>query len=190
MSKLILCDVDGVVLNYNEAFANWMGDKGHTVLDESAYDFNTKFGLTDDQVYDHCDEFSCSDEIGALRPISGAIYHINKLHVMHGYRFHFITSISAEPSIVASRIRNLEKHILKGAIKDVSCLGFLENKKAFLQEHYENTGHWWIEDSVPNYIDGIDVGLRGLLVDQPYNRSYNTDNRVHSWNEIYDRITT
>lgn len=189
MSKLILCDVDGVLLNYNKSFADWMDAKGYGVIDPEAYNFTAKFGITDDEVYDHCDEFSNSESIGALEPISGASYYINKLFLQHGYRFHFITSISAEPNIVAARVRNIETHILKGAIKDVTCLGFLENKKAFLQEHYDNSRHWWIEDSVTNYVDGIDVGLRGLLVDHPYNRDYNTDNRVYNWEEIYARIT-
>ncbi len=188
--KIITCDVDGVVLNYNDAFTSWMENKGFPVQDEHNYDYSAKFNLTFEDVCKHCDEFSNSEELGMLTPISGAVYHINKLHSLHGYRFHFITSIATDPTIVAARTRNIERHILKGAIKDITCLGFLANKKAFLEEHYSNTGHWWIEDSVTNYVDGIDVGLRGLLVDQPYNRDYNTTNRVHSWDEIYDRITT
>ena len=186
--KLILIDVDGVVLNFNNSFTKWMAEHGHESLDDTSYDFCTRFNIDEDSIMEKCAAFCGSEHFNQLEPIAGAIYHINKLHSEHGYKFHFITSVSDNEAVVRSRINNLKRYIEHSAIHDITCLGPMARKFNYLHKMYGNSNHWWIEDSVPNYQDGLTVGLRSILVDQPYNQSANVDNRVYNWEEIYAQI--
>lgn len=186
--KLILIDVDGVTLQYNEPFQQFMNEKGYQASSLNDYDYCKIYNKPFDEILKLCEQFTHGRS--DLKPITGATYYINKLHKDYGYKFHFITSISNHPETVKARICNLKTYIQDSAIYDVTCLGTFECKYDYLKEHYVNSGLWWIEDSVTNYKDGIRLGLRSLLLDQPYNRDYNTPNRVQSWDEIYERITS
>lgn len=188
LNKLILIDVDGVVLNFNNSFTKWMAEHGHESLDDTSYDFCTRFNIDEDTIMEKCHAFCNSEHFSQLEPIAGAIYHINKLYSEHGYKFHFITSVSDDDAVVRSRINNLKRYIEHSAIHDITCLGPMARKFNYLHKMYGNSNHWWIEDSVPNYQDGLTVGLRSILVDQPYNQSANVDNRVYNWEEIYAQI--
>ena len=190
MDKLILCDVDGVVLNYNSAFEKWMSKSGIDVILHDEYDFTKKYGISNDMVHSYCQDFTSSLNIQNLEFIEDSFKYINKLYEQKGYKFHFITSISKEPPAVWARTKNLLQQISLDAIHEVTCLGFLEDKYQYLYDNYNGSNNWWIEDSVPNFISGEKVGLRSLLIDHPYNRDYNTPNRVTSWKEIYDRINS
>jgi len=189
MQKLILVDVDGVVLNYNSAFEDFMEKQGFPIVEHDNYDFTKKFGISDELVHSMCQDFTSSLNIENLEFIEKSSLYINKLHHEKGYKFHFITSISKDPLAVEMRTNNLLHQIMPSAIHEITCLGFLEDKYEYLFDNYRDSNCWWVEDSVTNFQSGERVGLRALLMDHPYNRYYNTPNRVYNWKEIYDRIT-
>ena len=186
-TKLILTDVDGVLLNWAAGFDAWMLDKGfcHVPGNEHAYLMNERFiDVEYDQGKQLIREFNESEAVGNLVPFRDAVEGVHKL-AKAGYKFGVISSHSDVPHACAQREHNLKEHfgdvfeffvhLPTGADKDDAL------------EPYRDSGLWWIEDKTENAIAGAVRGLRALLMDHEHN---NTDKpgrdtiRVFDWNSI------
>ena len=122
MSKLILTDADGVMLDWEGAFARWMVSQGHKYSPRASYKLHHHFSdLTSADLDRYVQEFCASDLIATLEPFLDAQKYIPLMHKKHGYVFRVITSIGSDPDTVRRREQNL-RDLFGKAIESVVCL--------------------------------------------------------------------
>lgn len=187
--KPMLVDCDGVLVSWVDSFRSWMAARGFPEKDESAYSISQKYGLPKDLSDTLTREFCDSDAIADLHPFPRTVDVVRKLHFVHGYRFTVITSLSDNPRTLTKRRANLYKVFGPEPFEDIICLPH-DAKKDSVLSRWKNSGLWWIEDVPQNAEAGIDLGLRSILINRPYNLDTPTRAlRVHNWDEIL-AITT
>jgi len=202
--KLILVDVDGVLLDWEYSFHKWIREtKPHLdLINENAYKVDDKIvysgwvlgskrdgdPITRYYGKELSKEFNESADIGYLLPLRDSIKYVKKLHEEHGYMFHAITSQSNRLSAQQLRIFNLESLFGK-VFTEYTILGTGDDKDEVLAQ-YEDSDAYWIEDKPENVDIGISLGLSGILVAHSHNADYVGDAaRLDSWKEIYEHIT-
>jgi len=190
--KIILTDIDGVILDWEEGFSVWMEHHGHNKTEgyQYVYSIGDRYGLTREQGNKLVKQFNESAAIGFLPPLRDAQYFVKKLHEQHQYKFIAITSLSLDPYAKYLRERNLKK-LMGDAFIEVVCLDTGADKDEILAEYgAKYPGNYWIEDKPENVNWGIDAGLNGILIEHGHNMDYTGHaNVVKDWKEIYDIIT-
>jgi hypothetical protein len=190
-NNIILVDADGVLLNWEYAFAVWMETHGFKKIagTEIEYDIGKRYGIDADQGKKLIKIFNESAAIGFLPPLRDAMYYVKRLHEEHGYVFHCITSLSLDPAAGKLREMNLKKLFGETAFEKVVCLDTGADKNEALKP-YESTGYWWVEDKPENALVGHNLGLRAILMEHGHNMwHYHKDIPVvKNWKEIYSLI--
>ena len=193
MTKILLVDADGVLLNWEYAFAIWMEQHGFTKIagGEFIYDIGERYNIPQDQGRKLIKMFNESAAIGFLPPHRDAMYYVKRLHEEHGYVFHCITSLSSDINAQRLREMNLRKLFGETAFERIVCLETGADKNYALEE-YAGTGYWWIEDKPENAEVGLDLGLRSILVEHGHNMNHVNEQIpvVKNWREIYDLVTS
>ena len=188
-NKVILTDCDGVILDWEYAFGQWMKRHGYTVKETGNYKMDIKYGLERKETERLVRMFNESAWIRKLPPLRDAMHYVKKLHVEHGYVFHAITSLSNDQYAQHLRTKNLREMFGDTVFEKYVYLDTGADKDDVLIE-YEGTDCWWVEDKPENADCGINFGLNSLLVDHDHNRNYTGDaTRVCNWKEIYDIVT-
>ena len=191
--KLLLVDCDGVLCNWEYAFAVWMEQHGFNTVEGSQFVYNIgeRYGIEPAQGKKLIKMFNESAAIGFLPPLRDAMYYVKRLHEEHGYVFHCITSLSLDPNAQKLREMNLNKLFGDTAFEEIVCLDTGADKDQAL-EPYRDSGCHWIEDKPENAEVGVDLGLRSMLMEHGHNMSYVNSKIpvVKNWKEIYDLITT
>jgi hypothetical protein len=189
-SKIILADVDGVMLKWIHSFEYWMQRKGYRKVAEGEYELGATYGITEQKADALAIEFNGSAAMGYLPPIRDSLEYVRKLHEEHGFVFHCITAIPYDPYVKMLRQENLNRVFGPTVVERLECSETAENKYVYLSE-YANTGLPWIEDRWQNAIMGRDLGLNSILIDHDYNRQYSDVGitRVKNWKEIYELMT-
>lgn len=189
---LILVDADGVILNWEYAFAIWMEQHGHVKQPgaEFQYDIGDRYGVTKAQGRQLIKMFNESAAIGFLPPLRDAMYYVKRLHEEHGYVFHCITSLSTDPNAQKLREMNLHKLFGSTAFEIITCLETGSDKHKAL-EPYVDSRCWWIEDKPENAEVGYELGLRSVVMEHGFNMNYHNPNipKVRNWRELYNLIT-
>lgn len=187
-NKIILVDVDSVLLSWRDGFKLYMYHQGHEWLDiEDMYNMSKHFNLAKDEIYKHIVHFNDGHwEFGALSPVEGAVNGMKLLSEELGYRFVAISSCSINPQSKALRQANLY-NIFGDVFDAVHCVAIEESKETHLAD-YEPT--FWIEDNFKNCVDGIKYGHSCILLNQKWNENDQNDQikRCFSWHEIVDFI--
>ena len=111
IKKIIVTDVDGVLLNWEDAFITWMEHQGYKRVKGHQFIYNAgeKFGLTPVEGKKWVRLFNQSAAIGFLPPLRDAQEILKLLNKNYGYRFVVCTSLSTDVSAQKLRIKNLEK---------------------------------------------------------------------------------
>jgi FMN phosphatase YigB (HAD superfamily) len=188
--KVILTDVDGVLLNWEYAFKIWMEQRGFTLdTGNLNYDISDRYGLPAGEGYSLVQIFNESAAIGFLPPLRDAMYYVDLLHRKHGYVFRAITSLSTDVSAGKLRTENLHKLFGDTVFEDILCIGTGADKDEAL-EPYRDSGLLWIEDKIENAELGQRLGLQSILVEHGHNMNYvNADIPiVKGWKEIYESV--
>jgi len=193
MNKIILTDCDGVLLNWEWAFCIWMEQHGYTQIPNGNQEYNIskRFQIQEKEGKALVNRFNESAAIGFLPALRDSIYYVKRLHEEHGYEFHCITSLSLDPSAKKLRQMNLEKMFGPTAFTVLECLDTGADKDEFLDEHYADTGYYWIEDKMQNAIAGLNVGLNPILIEHGWNMNDSVPvgmKKVVKWKEIYEHI--
>jgi hypothetical protein len=189
---LILVDADGVILNWEYAFAIWMEQHGHTKQPgaEYLYDIGERYAISKAQGRQLIKMFNESAAIGFLPPLRDSMYYVKKLHEEHGYVFHCITSLSSD--INAQRLREMNLHKLFGstAFELITCLETGSDKDNALAP-YQDSGCWWVEDKIQNAEVGLNLGLKSIVMEHGFNMHYNNPKIpvVKNWAAIYNLVT-
>lgn len=189
--NVIVTDFDGVCAYWEHGFHMWMVDKGYKEQNRGLYEIEDKYGISVEKAVMLVNSFNESAALKRLPPIKDSIKYIRKLHEEHGFVFHCISAIPNTQDMYDARMENIHNLFGKTAFERLTLCGSSRNKKELLKE-YDDTGCFWIEDVGENLDYGIEYGMRGLLMDRPYNKDYVTDAprsyRVNDWKEIYSHI--
>jgi hypothetical protein len=187
--KIILTDCDGVLLDWEAAFTDWMGAKGNTKIVNGIYDISKSYGIEKVEGKRLVREFNESAWMGFLPAFRDARSGVAKL-VEAGFKFICITSLSLDEKAKMQRISNLKNVFGKDVFLDVVCLDTGADKDEAL-EPYAGTGLYWLEDKTENAMCGAELGLKSILIEHAHNAdavSIENINRVASWDDIVDII--
>jgi len=186
--NIILVDCDGVMCDWEYAFTQFMHHKGFLTFDSTAYTVGERFNFTREQGRTFVEEFNNSAAIGFLPPLRDSVYYVKRLNMLHGYKFHCITSLSTNRYAQKLRIQNLELLFGKEVWEDFIFLKCGADKDEALAE-YKDTGCFWIEDKTENARVGDRLGLNSILVAHTHNKDESRAiPRYSRWKEIYKHI--
>lgn len=195
--KVILTDCDGVLVDWEYGFEQFMKGHGYEKVRSDTYDLRDQYGFSGEKFGKFKESekrifarwFNESTRIETLSPFRDAVKYVKKLHEEHGYVFHVITSLSLEEGARNARQRNLTNLFGPTAIERLVCLDTGADKDDALAE-YKGTECVWVEDKPSNAELGVRMDLDTILIDHMHNRSYTNDNvkRVKNWKEIYEHV--
>lgn len=190
--RTILTDCDGVLLDWEWAFAIWMQERGYVQRPNAKdyYKIHDQFdNLTNTDAKKFTRLFNESAAIGFLPPLRDSVYWMKRLNEELGYRFICITSLSTDKNAQKLRRMNLEKYY-GDVFDDVVCLETGSDKHEAL-EPFRGTGLWWIEDKPENADLGHSYGLNSILLEHGHNMNHDCAYPiVKNWKEIFQLIST
>ena len=185
--SVILVDCDGVLLNWEKTFDEYVSRKyGVTIVDESEYYLTARYGISSQLADIMTNDFNQSETYGDLPAYPGAAEAIKDLH-SRGSQIICVTSTVAGSMTGELRLRNLKKNFGR-AIVETHLLNVDQCKRGVLTK-WAGSGYLWVEDLPKNAIVGKELGLKSILVDAPYNRG-NYDLIRVSGDRHWDQIHT
>lgn len=201
-NRIILTDVDGVLLEWEHHFTKWMLQR--TLFDEkgaryhpfrllpnkeNTYEMAERFGLTKDQIRKQIREFNRSAWMGTQRPMLESQTWV-KLLAAEGWTFIPITSQTSDIPAQQLRKRRLGELFGDHIFSNYHILGTGADKDSALAE-FHNTGLYWVEDKPKNALAGLKYGLKPILIDHLYNRDFEHPEiiRVNNWKEIHEILS-
>jgi len=194
-NKLILVDVDGVLLDWKNGFLQFMAIEGIVEKDTSKYHVWEWMETKDKKEIDEekgrfmIEFFNRSAWMRFLDPLRDVVDIVKALKAK-GYEFKAITSMHTDKPAQELRKMNLAEIFGEGTISDITFLPTGADKTEALSK-YEGSGAWWIEDKVENAKIGKDLGLTPIIIEHEYNK----DQYVHEiptakfWSTVYKHIT-
>lgn len=192
--NIILTDCDGVLLNWQKGFANWMIKHGfEPVVDNPAeiYHANEIFGISREESKLYVKMFNESAHIAYLNPLRDAMYYIDMLHRRHGYVFHVISSVTDDEIAGRLRIQNLENIFGTSVFERYTFLACGADKDEALEE-YAKSGYYFIEDKLENAMlpQKHNYNIKPILMAHNYNKdSDGSIPRFQNWEGVYNHIT-
>ena len=90
--NLVLTDIDGVMLDWELAFHDWMESKGFQRNSVATYDMHVVYGQKRSHVKALISEFNNSAWMCCLKPLRDAVDGVQRI-ADAGYRFGAITSL-------------------------------------------------------------------------------------------------
>lgn len=187
--KTILTDADGVLLSWIDTFREWASVRGYSEIREDVYDLHLCYDITKKESQKLIKLFNESAAICQLDPFRDAEFWVKRIHEEFGYKFRVITSMSLCPYAIKARDINL-KNIFGSAIESVTHLDTAARKMEALSQ-YKNSGLFWVEDKLENAIDGLELGLKSIIMEHNHNLDACSDSRlirVSKWKQIYNLL--
>jgi hypothetical protein len=170
--KLLLLDVDGILLNFLDRFYDYIVNLyphlNATKLPENAhhYPFSDKFTYPKEMDQELFMGFMESDYFTDIKPHVGVKESLHRLH-QAGWKFVCISHLFFDWSeeLEKKRTQNLEKEF--GPIfSHIHCVGIKESKSNYLKSYPKA---YWVEDVIKNALMGVDHGHHAFLVEHPWN---------------------
>ena len=189
--KIILTDVDGVLLRWEEGFSRWMTSKNFgSPVDLKQYSQAKRYGISQEKADELVKQFNESAWIRYLNPMPLSEKIVEKFRVQ-GFEFKCITSLSTDKFAKQAREDNL-KDLFQESMIEVVCLETGSPKDEALAKYAKiNPGAYWIEDKPENAIAGMKAGFKSILLTQKYNEDFECPEgmiRCKDWNLIFDTI--
>ena len=192
MEKIILTDVDGVLLCWEDGFDAFIKNKGYQRIPntDTEYSMAVRYGITVKQSMDYVKEYNEGEAMSCLLPFADSVKYVTKL-ANKGFRFIAVTSMSDNPGAKTRRTQNL-KNLFGDVFDEVVCLE-MNASKAHALMRWADSGYFWIEDHMRQAEAGHEAGLRTVLINHSYNSHYTTDlfsivSHEHPWEEIYKMV--
>jgi len=201
-NRIILTDVDGVLLEWEHHFTKWMlqrslfdekGARYHPFRllpdKENTYEMAERFGLTITEIRKEIREFNRSAWMGTQRPMHDSQTWV-KLLAAEGWTFIPITSQTSDIPAQQLRKRRLGELFGDHVFTNYHILGTGADKDGALAE-FHNTGLYWVEDKPKNAVAGLKYGLKPILIDHPYNQDFKHPDiiRVSNWQDIHKLLS-
>ncbi len=201
-NRIILTDVDGVLLEWEHHFTKWMLQR--TLFDErgaryhpyrllpnkqNTYEMAERFGITVDEIRKQIREFNRSAWMGTQRPMPDSQTWV-KLLAAEGWTFIPITSQTSDKPAQELRKRRLGELFGDHVFVNYHILGTGADKDSALAE-FHGTGLYWVEDKPTNALAGLKYGLKPILIDHPYNQDLQHPEilRVSNWQQIHKLLS-
>lgn len=191
MEKILLTDLDGCAVKWNEAFDAYMHEHGYSLVQSAGddYDLSNRYGVGWDVMKPLMHEFSTSAHIANLEPFPGAVEYLNEIDCA-GYKIIAITSIGDDPLTVQYRKENL-LNTFGDIFHDVIHLPCGAHKADTLAQ-WKDTGRIWVEDYFPNALAGHNLGLNTVLITHPWNEHKDAPfprvDPANAWETIYNLL--
>jgi len=188
-NRIILTDVDGVLLDWENHFTKWMLSKGYSTEDvdnvDKLYRMTDRYSITENETKRLVTEFNNSSWMATQEPMPDSQTWVKLLHA-EGWTFIPITSQTVDIPAQEVRKRRLKELFGGTVFSNFFILETGADKDSALAE-FHGTGLYWVEDKITNAERGLDYGLRSLLYVHPYNQDYNNENiqKVNNWEHIY-----
>tara|TARA_B100001173_G_scaffold265577_1_gene240674 strand:+ start:32 stop:676 length:645 start_codon:yes stop_codon:yes gene_type:complete len=206
-NRIILTDVDGVLLEWEHHFTEWMLQRSYfdnevgegyvgkkvypyKLLDDKqdTYEMAERFGLTKTEVRKEIREFNKSAWMGNQPPMLESQTWV-KLLAAEGWTFIPITSQTSDIPAQLLRKKRLGELFGDHIFTNYHILDTGADKDSALAE-FHNTALYWVEDKPKNAVAGLKYGLKPILIDHPYNRDFNHPEviRVSNWKQIHSLL--
>ena len=190
-NRIILTDVDGVLLEWENHFTKWMISCGHKLKEnfKSEYDMQKRFADHNVDIKIKIREFNKSAWMGTQPPMPESQTWVKLLHA-EGWTFIPISSQTSDIPAQGLRKRRLEELFGENAFYNFHILETGSDKDSVHAE-FHGTGLWWVEDKWTNALAGLKFGLNVLLYDRPYNRDCDHPEitRVNNWQEVHKIVS-
>tara|TARA_Y100000748_G_scaffold252794_1_gene218310 strand:+ start:681 stop:1319 length:639 start_codon:yes stop_codon:yes gene_type:complete len=199
--RIILTDVDGVLLEWEHHFTEWMlqrsyyNDKEERVYPykllpnkQNTYEMAERFGLSITEIRKEIREFNKSAWMSTQCPLPESQTWV-KLLAAEGWTFIPITSQTSDVPAQELRKIRLGELFGKHIFKNYHILDTGADKDSVLAE-FHNTGLYFVEDKPKNALTGLKYGVRPILIDHPYNRDFQHPDiiRVNNWKQIHELV--
>jgi len=190
--KILLTDIDGCVVKWNKAFDTFMTTLGfHKTPNETSYNMAKRYSdVPEDVVLDCLHLFNVSGHICNLEPLPDAVEYLNKF-ADDGYQIIGITSIGTHELTQHHRNVNINRNF-HHVFSEVIHLETGSHKRDVLT-HWKDSGCYWVEDFLPNAHDGHLLGLKPIVVTQPWNSDMEVEyprvSPYNAWKSIYEIVT-
>ena len=188
MTKKIIVDCDGVLLDWAYAFDIWIGEQGYKRIENTNHHYGQalRYGISEDDATRQIKKFNESGCIGFIPAYKDSVEYITKLNVLE-WKFEVISSLDKDKYAQNLREKNLI-HIFGDVFDFIDCgLDYNIGKEQYLIDRYKEKKYYWIEDSVRNAESGLKAGLISVIMDHDYNKQWN-GTRVKNWKEIYGLV--
>ena len=201
-NRIILTDVDGVLLEWEHHFTKWMAmrsyfdDRGvryypYKQLPDmyDDYEMANRYGVSKDTIRQEIREFNRSAWMGTQRPMLESQTWV-KLLAAEGWTFIPITSQTSDVPAQEMRKKRLGELFGDHIFTNYHILGTGADKDSALSE-FHGTGLYWIEDKPKNAVLGLKYGLKPILIDHPYNQNFDHPEvtRVSNWKQIHQIVS-
>lgn len=186
MDKIILTDVDGVLLDWETAFEDYAEAQGYAFNENQriVYGMDQQLGITQEEAGKLISDFNHSKEFGHIEPYLDSVEYVKRFKD-EGWKFIAITTAGDHPDTWPLRRANLDAVFGAGAIDELYVLPLHGDKGVELVK-YKDSGLFWLEDKPSNAVLGYQYGLKPLLMSTFHNQRYNGGvKRVNTWKEIY-----
>ena len=186
LDRIILTDVDGVLLDWEKHFSRWMEFRGYQQIEgaEKLYAMYERYGISQEEKEELIREFNSSAWMGTQEPMHGSQTWVKLLHA-EGWTFIPITSQTTDIPAQELRKRRLKELFGGTVFENFFILDTGADKDSALAE-FHGTGLWWVEDKITNAELGLQYGLKSILYNHPYNQEFvqSKIHRVNNWQEI------
>ena len=185
-NRIILTDVDGVLLDWEKHFSRWMSSRGFQQVEgaEKMYSMYERYGISREKKEELIREFNSSAWMATQEPMPDSQTWVKLLHA-EGWTFIPITSQTWDIPAQKLRKRRLQELFGGTVFSNFFILDTGADKDSALAE-FHGTGLWWVEDKPENAEAGLRYGLRPLLYNHSYNQDYQNQEitRVNNWKHI------
>ena len=199
-NRIILTDVDGVLLEWENHFTQWMLKRSHFVRGkrrqtykllpnkQSEYAMEKRFGVTASVIQREIREFNRSAWMATQPPLPKAVTYVKLLHA-EGWTFIPITSQTSDVPAQMLRKRLLRELFGEHVFQNYFILETGDDKHSALAE-FKNTGLHFVEDKWQNCLTALKYGLKPILINHTYNQQYKHPKvqRVNNWKHIHEVV--
>lgn len=195
--RVIITDIDGVVLDWEEGFHEWMKQHQNEFddladLSQGMYGVHNMYGISKERARLFVNQYNESAAAAFLEPYREAEKYIPLIAEEFDYRFIALTSFGREPYSMHLR-KNLLRETCGEVWDDIIILDMGSDKDealAELKKHYN--GCLWVEDKPENALAGAKHGFDSLLISHSHNQDFDFGDHevryVKDWKEIYEYV--
>jgi phosphoglycolate phosphatase-like HAD superfamily hydrolase len=193
LEKLIVTDVDGVLLNWEEHFHEYMRSHGHQKAhDNPSYWQETYYPhLSEVRAREMVYHFNTSAWMMGLPALHDARSGVARL-VEAGYEFVAVTAMGEDPFSLLARTYNLDQLFGAGVFREVIATNMYDpDSKVSTLNRWADQNIPWIEDKPTNATLGARMGYNTFIMNHLYNAEFDEGDdikRVNSWTDICEVI--
>jgi len=189
MKKVLLIDVDGVILDWNTEFDAHMVGLGYELRQgyDKYYHLPHRYNVDAETMHEIITGFNTSVAISTLSAYKDSLTYLKKLNEL-GFAIHAITSIGDNRISRHYRATNLKKVFGGDMFASISCVPMYSSKVEALSE-WKDTGYIWVEDTPTNANAGLELGLTPYIIPHSYNDGEHTHiprvSHDTPWEDLY-----